>query len=545
MMRNFIFSILLSLPLFSISAQNSDKPKLVVGIVVDQMRFEFLNRFENHYSEGGFKRLISEGFSFRNAHFNYIPTKTGPGHASVYTGTTPKVHGVIANDWYEKVQKKMIYCVEDLDVTGVGASGKIGQRSPRNLLTSTITDELRIHFQNKSKVIGVSLKDRGSILPAGHNPNGAYWFDENSGNFITSTFYTNELPAWVQTFNARKLSSKYTKGKWEPLLDINTYVESARDHRDYENPFFMDLSPTFPYDLKAVRKTFGIHNTLMYTPYGNTILVDFAEVAIEIEQLGADDITDFLAISFSSPDKIGHEFGPYSKEIQDTYVRLDRDLERLFKYLDEKVGEGEWTLFLTADHAIAELPKYLNEQKQSVHYFDNKQYKPLLKKSVDEKFSATGIIENISNRQVFLNHDVLREKDIDQVEVKKYIVDLLLNMEGINSAYDTREIGRYHETNLDVGMLSAGINSKASGDVAYTLLPGWLSDYNLHHKGTNHGTGYSYDTHVPMLFYGWGIRKGSTVNYHPITDIAPSISTLLNIKFPSGCTGHPAPELFD
>ncbi|MEP3387506.1 MAG: alkaline phosphatase PafA [Reichenbachiella sp.] len=544
-MRNFILLILLTLPLFSVSSQSTDKPKLVVGIVVDQMRYEFLHRFDEHYTDGGFKRLTSKGFSFRNAHFNYIPTKTGPGHASVYTGTTPRVHGVIANDWYEKVQNKMIYCVEDLDASGVGGSGKIGQRSPRNLLSSTITDELKIHYQNRSKVIGLSLKDRGSILPAGHNPDGAYWFDEASGNFMTSSFYTNVLPDWVGKFNSRKLSTQYTNGKWETLMDINTYVESARDNRDYENAFFMDLEPTFPYKLNSIRKTFGVHNTLVYSPFGNTILVDFAELAIEKEQLGKDEITDFLAISFSSTDKIGHEFGPYSKEIQDTYVRLDRDLDRLFKYLDEQVGEGEWTVFLTADHAIAELPKYLNEQKQSVNYFDNKQNQPLLKKSVDEEFSATGIIENISNRQVFLNHDLLRDQNIDQVEVKKYIVDLLLEMEGVSSAYDTREIERYHDTNLDVGMLSAGINSKASGDVAYTLLPGWLSDYNLYHKGTNHGTGYSYDTHVPMIFYGWGIKKGSTVNYHPITDIAPTISTLLNIKFPSGCTGQPATELFD
>ncbi|WP_422358660.1 alkaline phosphatase PafA [Reichenbachiella sp.] len=544
-MRNFIFTILLTLPAVPISAQSSDKPKLVVGIVVDQMRYEFLNRFENHYGEGGFKRLTSEGFSFRNAHFNYIPTKTGPGHASVYTGTTPRVHGVIANDWYEKVQKKMIYCVEDETVSGIGGLGEIGQRSPRNLLSSTITDELKIHFQNRSKVVGISLKDRGSILPAGHNPDGAYWFDEASGNFMTSTFYTDELPEWVTKFNAKKMSNQYTKGKWETLMDMDSYIESARDDREYENAFFMDLSPTFPYDLKTIRKSFGTHNTLMYSPFGNTILVDFAEVAIEKEQLGTDKITDFLAISFSSPDKIGHEFGPYSKEIQDTYVRLDRDLERLFTYLDNKVGQGKWTVFLTADHAIAELPKYLNEQNQTVSYFDNKNNQPLLKKSVDEKFSAKGIIENVSNRQVFLNHSLLQEKNIALTEVKKYIVELLLEMEGVGSAYDTREIERYHSNNLDVGMLSAGINSKASGDVAYTLQPGWLSDYNLYHKGTNHGTGYSYDTHVPMLFYGWGIKKGSTVNYHPITDIAPTISTLLSIKFPSGCTGHPAAELLD
>ena len=544
-MRNLLFTVLLTLSYFSVSAQNSDKPKLVVGIVVDQMRYEFLNRFSNHYGNGGFKRLTTEGFSFKNAHFNYIPTKTGPGHASVYTGTTPRVHGVIANDWYEKGQKKMIYCVEDLDVTGVGGTGKIGQRSPRNLLSSTITDELKIHSQNKSKVVGISLKDRGSILPAGHNPDGAYWFDENSGNFITSTFYTDDLPDWVKKFNAKKLSTLYTKGKWTTLKDMNTYVESARDNREYENAFFMDLSPTFPYDLKAIGKTFGVHNTLMYTPFGNTILVDFAELAIENEQLGKDDFTDFLAISFSSTDKIGHEFGPYSKEIQDTYIRLDKDLERLFDYLDNQVGEGEWTVFLTADHAIAELPKYLNEQNQRVDYFNNKEYQPFLKKAVDEKFLATGIIESITNRQVFLNHSLLREKNIDITEVKKYIIELLLELEGISSAYDSREIEQYNGTNLDVAILSAGINSKASGDVVYTLLPGWLSDYNLYHKGTNHGAGYSYDTHVPMLFYGWGIKNGSTVNYHPITDIAPSISTLINIKFPSGCTGHPAVELFE
>lgn len=545
MIRIYLLALVVLTTSFSL-AQPPKKTKLVVGVVVDQMRYEYLHRFANHYGNDGFKRLMNDGFQFKNAHFNYIPTYTGPGHASVYTGTTPRVHGIIGNDWYDKYEKKNMYCVEDQEVNGVGGSGKVGQRSPKNLRASTVTDELQLFYQNRSKVISVSIKDRGAILPAGHQPTGAYWYDGKSGNFITSTFYQKVLPDWVIKFNVRKLPKSYMKKEWDTYKPIVDYVESARDDRPYEFASdFKNLPNVFPYDFKEIGRTADLNEVIKVTPYGNSLVAEMALAAIDGEGLGQDSITDFLAVSFSSTDYIGHAFGPYSKEIQDTYVRLDLELARLMKSLDEKVGKGNWTLFLTADHAVADIPAYLKEQGHSVDYVTTPGSNEDLMKALEERFGTAGLVENVSNHQIFLNKELISEKQLNIMEIKNFLVMQLHARPGVGLALDAQLAGSYGGNNLDTRLLAAGINSRMSGDVVYTHRVGWLGKWNKANGGTTHGTGYAYDTHVPMIFYGWGIKKGSTVNYHPITDIAPTISSLLNIKFPSGCTGQPATELLD
>lgn len=524
--------------------QTASKPKLVVGVIIDQMRHEYLYRFESHYGNDGFKRLMGDGFVFKNAHYNYIPTYTGPGHASVYTGTTPRVHGIIANDWYDKYNQKERYCVEDEEVRAVGGL-KNGFRSPKNLKSTTMTDELRLFYQNRSKVVGIALKDRGAILPAGHQPNGAYWFDSKTGNFITSTFYTDALPAWVTKFNDQKLPKKYMKKGWDTYKPIEEYVESARDDRPYEVKEIGGLPTVFPYDFTKFDDTVNPYEVIKTTPYGSTLTADMALAAIDGEQLGQDEITDFLAVSFSSPDYIGHAFGPYSKEIQDSYIRLDLELARLMNELDKKVGEGNWTLFLTADHAVADIPAYLKEQGHSTGYTKSAAHKQQIGQALEAKFGRTDLIENVSNHQIFLNKKVIAASELNFLEIKTFIIDKLNELTGMNAAFDARTISGYSGNDLNVRLLAAGINEHMSGDIVYTKEAGWLTEYHEKYGGTTHGSGYSYDTHVPMLFYGWGIKSGSTVKYHPITDIAPTICTLLNIKLPSGCTGHPIEELLD
>lgn len=543
-MNKLFLSIILTLPTFFTAAQDSKKPKLVVGVIVDQMRYEYLYRFENHYGEGGFKRLLSDGFSFRNAHYNYIPTYTGPGHASVYTGTTPRVHGIIANDWYDKYEKRSRYCAEDEAVKGVGGEGKVGMRSPKNLKTTSVTDELRLFYQNRSKVVGIALKDRGAILPAGHQPNGAYWFDAQLGNFITSTFYMQSLPKWVEKFNKRNLARKYMSMGWDTYKPIETYIESARDDRPYESKELND-QPVFPYDFSNLDASANLFELIKVTPHGNTITTEMALAAIEGEELGEDEITDFLAVSYSSPDYAGHAFGPYSKEIQDIYIRLDLELERLMKELDEKVGKGNWTMFLTADHAVADIPAYLKELGHETDYVRSRDQKKLVWEKLEARFGTSDVIENVSNHQIFLNREVIAERNLEMKEVKSFLITEINQLTGISAVFDGATISNYGGHDLDVKLIAAGLNAHMSGDIIYTDQAGWLGQYHLENGGTTHGSGYSYDTHVPMIFYGWGIKKGSTVNYHPITDIAPTISTLLNIKLPSGCTGQPAPELLD
>ncbi|MEO9802188.1 MAG: alkaline phosphatase PafA [Reichenbachiella sp.] len=537
--------VLLTFITYLSSAQSLQKPKLVVGVVVDQMRYEYLHRFSNHYVDGGFKRLMSDGFVFKNAHFNYIPTYTGPGHASVYTGTTPRVHGIIANDWYDKFEKRERYCVEDREVSGVGGSGEVGQRSPKNLMASTITDELRLFYQNRSKVISVSIKDRGAILPGGHQSSGTYWYNEESGDFITSTFYRAQLPKWLLEFNKKQLPKTYMKKGWNTLHPIESYVESARDDRPYEVKELGGLPTVFPYDFKKVDKSANLNKLIKTTPHGNTLTVDLALAALEGEELGQDEITDFLAVSFSSPDYVGHAFGPYSKEIQDTYIRLDLELARLISTLDKNVGKDNWTMFLTADHAVAAIPAYLNELGQSTDYVKSSDHKKLILWEMENKFGTSDLIENVSNHQIFLNKKVMEEKQLDIAEVKEYLIPKMNELTGFNAVFDANNISNYGGNDLDVKLIAAGLNAHMSGDIVYTHQAGWLTEWHLKNGGTTHGSGYSYDTHVPMIFYGLGIKKGSTVNYHPITDIAPTISTLLDIKLPSGCTGQPATELLD
>ncbi len=341
-MKKFLSLIVVTLLSFSCSAQNSkgydpietqtaksnSKPKLVVGIVVDQMRYDYLTRFESKFGNGGFNRMISEGFNCKNNHFNYVPTYTGPGHTSIYTGTTPKYHGIISNNWYDKSTKETVYCAGDDTVASVGTDNKAGKMSPHRMQTTSFADENRLFTQGRGKTIGISLKDRGAILPAGHTANAAYWFHgRDEGSWISSSFYMNELPKWVSDFNTSEAAESYLK-VWNTLYEISTYTESGTDENNFEGGFKGKDKATFPYDLAALSKDNRGFDILKATPYGNSLTTDFAIAAIKAEELGQDDITDVLTVSFSSTDYVGHNFGVNSKEVEDTYIRLDKDIER-------------------------------------------------------------------------------------------------------------------------------------------------------------------------------------------------------------------------
>ena len=359
-MKNFILTILFISILIS-SAQAQQKPKIVIGIVVDQMRTDYISRYWNKFGEGGFKRLVKDGYNCRNTQYNYVPTFTGPGHASIYTGTTPSYHGIVANDWYDQKNRDTVYCVQDDSVRSIGGDVEAGKMSPARLLTTTITDELHLSTQGKSKVIGVSLKDRGAILPAGRAANAAFWYDGKSGNWISSSWYMNELPKWASDFNDRKWPNEYLSKPWTTLLNIDRYTESDPDNNAYEATYLGEEKPVFPHDLPSLRgKSFDL---VRRTPFGNTLTKDFAIASIKGEDLGRDSITDFLCISFSATDYVGHQFGPMAIETEDTYLRLDRDLADLFQFLDNNFGKGKYLVFLTADHAAEYNPKSLMDQK--------------------------------------------------------------------------------------------------------------------------------------------------------------------------------------
>lgn len=539
MIRNICYSLLVSFVCFSVKAQENPveaKPKLVVGIVVDQMRYDYLTRFYNKYGDDGFKRMMNEGFNCKNNHFNYIPTKTGPGHASVFTGTTPKYHGVIANNWYDKEVKKEVYCAGDDSVLSVGTDSELESMSPHRMKTSTFADENRLFTQMRGKSIGISIKDRGAILPAGHSANAAYWFrGKKEGNFVSSTYYMKSLPKWVENFNKSKQVESYLK-IWDTFYDISTYTESGADLNNFESNFGGKETATFPYDLKKLSKKNAGFDILKITPYGNSIVADFAIETVKAEDLGKDNFTDVLTVSFSSTDYVGHRFGVNSKEIEDTYIRLDKDLARFFKVLDNEVGKGEYTVFLTADHGAVEVPSYLQSVKIPAGYLNNNERKEKFEKFLNETYGTTEIVEDISNSQIFLNREMVKALGLNLSEVQEAIVQEQLTYKHVYKAYSATTMSSVYFENGIEALLQKGFNQKRSGDILLVNDPAFIS---YPKTGSTHGSGYIYDTHVPLLFFGKGIKHGDTLKKTEITDIVPTMSALLGISFPNFAIGQP------
>jgi predicted AlkP superfamily pyrophosphatase or phosphodiesterase len=540
----FLFSGLFSV--FTLNGQKKSKvedesqlranPKLVVGIVVDQMRYDYLTRFYNHYGEGGFKRMITQGFNCKNNHFNYAPTSTGPGHTSVYTGATPATHGVIGNNWYDKDIDESVYCAGDDTYESVGSTDDAGKMSPHRMTVSTVSDELRLHTQMRGKTIAIAIKDRGAVLPGGHTANAAYWFNGGDvGKWITSTYYMDELPSWVSNFNSSGKVQSYKKS-WNTIKSIDSYKESGPDNNNYEGLFKGETSPTFPHSTTGLldkTKDFGL---ISGTPYGNSLTTDFALEALEKEGLGTDADTDFLAISYSSTDYVGHKYGVNSKEVQDTYLRLDADLERLFNTLDEKVGEGEYTVFLSADHGAGDVPAYLKDVKIPAGYVDNSEIEKKFSEFLKYTYGTEDIVKNISNYQIFLDHKIVKNLDLDLAAVQQAIAKEYLGYDHIDRVYTADQMWQNHYTKGIPYVLQNGYNQKRSGDVLLVFKPNFIS-YSK--TGSTHGSPQVYDTHAPLLFFGKGIKQGSTVERTEIPDIAPTISALLGISFPSGSTGTP------
>ncbi len=537
-MKKIIPVFFLSLFLISSFAQTSktvSKPKLVVGIVVDQMRYDYIYRFWDKFGNDGFKKLVNEGFFCKNTNYNYVPTYTGPGHASIYTGTTPAVHGIIANDWYDKSSGKNMYCVQDDKVASVGTTAAEGKRSPVNLLTTTITDELRISSNMKSKVIGIALKDRSAILPAGHTANAAYWYDGSIGSFITSTYYMKELPLWVQEFNKKELAKKYLSEPWTTVLPLEQYTESLPDDNKYETIGKGEMKPVFPHNLPELMKLNGGLNIIRATPFGNTLTKDFAIQTMKSENMGKSAATDFLTVSFSSPDYIGHAYGPNSVEQEDDYIRLDKELAELLKAIELQVGKGNALVFLTADHAAPEVPAYLTDLKIPSGYVKENKMVDSLKKYLTKTYGDS-LVLSFSNQQLFLDHKAIDSKKYILQQIQEDVALFLQRFPEVSEVLTATTLNNNQFTEGSRYLMQKGYNAKRSGDVLVNYLPAYI-DYMP--TGTTHGSPYSYDTHVPLLFYGWNIKQGNSTEQIYITDLAATLAMMLNIQFPNCCTGKP------
>lgn len=539
-MQKLTLVLLLLLSFLTPRAQSVARPKLVVGIVVDQMRWDYLYRFYDRYTAtGGFKRMLNQGFTCENTFIPYAPTVTACGHASIYTGSVPAINGITGNFWYDNMAGKAVYCTEDSTVTTVGSSTLAGLQSPRNLFVNTIGDEMRLASNFKGKVIGVAMKDRGSILPAGHSANGAYWYDAKTGDWITSTFYMSDLPKWVKDVNAKKLPDEYYKTGWNTLYPKDTYVQSTADENNYESKPFGADAKGFPYNFsKFVGTNYGV---LTSTPYGNSFTTEMAKAAVTNEQLGSDAITDLLAVSFSSTDYVGHAFGPNSIEAEDIYLRLDKELGDLLDFLDSKVGKDQYTVFLSADHGAAHVPQFVKDKKMPGGVIDPNTLLENLNTALKDKFNKTGMVAELSNYQVVLNTRAIESTKVNVKELKEFIVNYLMKQPGIARAFDMENIQTTPLEPTIRKMINNGYFPNRCGQIQVIFQPQYIEGFAA--GGTTHGLWNPYDSHIPLLFYGWGIKQGKTNRTTYMTDIAATLAALLHIQMPNGCVGEPIQEV--
>lgn len=501
------------------------------------MRWDYLYRYEARYGTGGFKRLMRDGFRSENAFIPYTPTYTAAGHACVYTGSVPALNGILGNNWFDKEQSRVVYCTEDSIVQTIGSTSAAGKMSPRNMWSTTISDELRLAQNFRNKTIGIALKDRGSILPAGHSATGAYWFDGASGTFITSSFYMQALPGWVTAFNARKLPDTYLQQNWNLLYPAASYVQSTADNMPYESNIPGEDN-TFPHITDSITR--NKYETFRYLPAANTYTLEMAKAAIEGEQLGKSGVTDMLAISLSSTDYLGHTTGPASMEVEDMYLRLDKDLAQFFTYLDATIGKGQYLFFLTADHAVAHNPQFLQQHRIPAGALDDAVLHRRLNAGLEKTFGTANLVTTIINYQVYLNDSLIAQKSLDERRLKQQIRDTLLRIPGIANVFDLENMDATPAPKVLKKMIAHGYNQKLSGDLQFVFQPQW---YDGGLKGTTHGTWNPHDSHIPLLWFGWKVKPGSSYRTVYMTDIAPTLAALLHIQMPNANIGTVIEEL--
>ncbi len=525
----------------STTAKTSQKPKLVVGIVVDQMRWDYVNKFKPFFkSKNGFLHFVNEGASCDNTLIPYVPTVTACGHTCVYTGSVPALHGIAGNMWYDNVKQRQVYCVEDASVQTVGSTNNAaGQMSPVNVWTSTIGDELKLATNFKSKVIGVSLKDRGAIIPAGHAADAAYWYDTKSGNFISSTYYAPSLPSWLTKYNSEHhVDSLYKKG-WNLSLANSVYENNCDgDENVYEATPFGKEAKHFPYDLSAfIGKDYS---KVASTPHGNNLVIDIAKQALINEKLGADSITDLLAVSFSSPDYIGHSFGPNSWETLDGYVKLDEILADFFSFLDKQVGKDNYTVFLTADHAVANIPAFAKKHNLPGDNYDDGAIKNDIVACLNANNLNPKLVSFVGEYNIYFNHPLMDSLHISNESLTSIVTNYLEKKSQVLQVVESRKAAIAPLPQFARERIINGYNSQRGGDLVLVAKSGVVDGFPT---GTSHGVLYNYDAHIPFLLVGNGIKHGAINTPTYMTDIAPTITTLLGIQMPSGSIGKPVLEV--
>lgn len=518
-----------------------EKPRLVVGIVVSQMRYDYIQRFWDKLDENGIKLLVNRGTICRNTSFNYLFSQQGVGHASIATGTTPADHGIVGGEWYLYLQDRIEGSTEDQQQKAVGGDFDNGHYSPRNLMCTTLGDELRLSNNFRSKVFAVSMDPAPGIFSAGHTGNGAYWFDPKTGNWITSTYYTDTLQQWVNDFNAKQFPGIYLKETWNPVIPIEQYTESLPDKNKYETGLKGQI--TFPYllaEISEVKRNKMDYSFLNKTPFGNTYTKDFAVNMIVNEQLGKDSFTDILTICLTALENIGSLFGPNSVEVEDAFLRLDREIAHFLNFLDQEVGKENALVFLTSDHGVAQIPAYLSDNKIPAGYFNHTGAISLLTSALNNKYGRGEWVRAYHAQQVYLNHTLIEDSKLSLKEMQEYVAQFMLQFSGVANTITSQTLQTANFTDGVYKKIQNSYNQKRSGDVIINLKAGWVEKNDASTGGTS---SYSYDSRVPLIWYGWKIGRGSITRQIDIIDIAPTVSSFLNIAYPNSSSGSPVFEL--
>jgi predicted AlkP superfamily pyrophosphatase or phosphodiesterase len=519
------------------------RPKLVVLIVLDQVRQEYLERFKPLFGEGGFRRLLAGGASFSNCRYVHFPTFTAPGHGTVLTGTTPSNNGIIGNWWFDRLSGEFVTSVSDKSRKLLGVpTGPAA--SPHRLIGTTLGDELRMSSNNRSKVIGVAFKDRSAILPAGKDANLAVWFDAASGLFVTSDYYADRLPDWVEKINATKPADKFFGARWERILPEKAYETVAvADDQPGE-----DLSPggtrTFPHIITGGLDKPGprFYNALEDSPFASEMLLDLAKAAIDNEKLGVDDEPDILSIGFSANDEAGHLYGPHSQEVADLTLRTDRLLASLLGFLDSRIGRQNYLVVVTADHGVAPTPEYATDHKLNGQRISPDTVRQAIEHQLSARFGEGKWIEEqaarlVADLSVYLNRSTITGKGLDPAVVERAAGDAALSIPGVYRAYTRTEMlsGRFPKDLIGT-LVANGFHPERSPDVI--LIPEPMSIVWANKGGTTHGSPYSYDTHVPLIFYGSRVKPGVYSTVCSPCDIAPTLAVLFGVGLPTVSTGQ-------
>lgn len=519
----------------------SDKPKLVVGIVVEQMRQDYIERFWDNFGSKGFKKLAINGTYCQDANFNYSLTQTAPGYATIVTGAEPSEHGIVSDFWFNPLTGKKETCIEDIRYKPVGDKNAKGNYSPKNIFSTTFSDEAKLFNRGNSKIISISLNPEGAIISGGFAADAAYWFDQETGNWVSSAYYMNSLPAWVDTVNRKKMPDEYLLRKWSPMLPIEQYNEVLPDSSIYE--FGIDgVYKVFPYIYTDITKTIHGYELLTMIPEGNTHTTDMAVAALYNENLGMDDNTDFLFINYTVSENIGKLYGPQSIEVQDLFLRLDADLGHLIEVIEETVGKNNVLIYLTSNHGVSETPQYLIDNRMPAGTFKQHYILALLKSYLKAVYGEGDWILDYSNNQIFLNKILIEDSQIPLPEFQERVISFIINSTGISNAISSNQ---FQNIIFRQGMpekMQNSFSQKRSGDIMISLKAGWIEDVPY---ATDHNSGYKYDTNVPLIWYGWKVKKQNIFREINMTDIAPTISMILGTPAPPATTGNSLQDVFN